>query len=87
MHEETVIFDGDEGVLQVRRHPGDRHVVALFVEAEPALAVRAMEPGVPDSPCQPVDVVALLADPAEQYGAGDSECVQQIFCAPEIRAP
>ena len=35
--EEAVVFDGDEGVLQMRRDGGNRHVVALFVEAEPAL--------------------------------------------------
>jgi hypothetical protein len=87
VHEEAVVFDGNEGVLQVRRDGGDRHVVALFVEPEPALAVGGVEPGVADAARQLVDIVALLANPAEHCSARDENCVEQILRAPQIRAP
>jgi hypothetical protein len=61
--------------------------VTLFVEPEPALSVGGMEPGIADAARQLVDVVALLSDPAEQYGAGDQKGVQQVLGATEISAP
>ena len=44
MDEEAVILDGDERVLQVGRDLGERHVVPLLVQAEPAAAVGGEEP-------------------------------------------
>ena len=40
MPEEAMVFDGDERLLEMRRDGGDRHVVPLLVEPEPAAAVR-----------------------------------------------
>ena len=48
MAEEAMVLDGDERVLEVRRDGGDRHVVPLLVEPEPAPAVGGVEPGVAD---------------------------------------
>jgi hypothetical protein len=48
------VFHRDDGVLQVRGNLAKRDVVALLVEPEPGLAVRAVEDGVADPPRQPV---------------------------------
>ena len=46
---EAAVLDRDDRVLQVGRDLGERHVVPLFVEPEPRLAVRAVEHRVADA--------------------------------------
>ena len=66
MHVEAMVLDGDEGLLQVRRDLGQRHVLPLLVEAEPALAVGGVEPGVADAARQLVHGPGLLPDPGRE---------------------
>ena len=63
MAEEAMVLDGDERMLEVRRDGGERHVVPLLVEPEPGPAVGGVEPGVADPAGQPVDGIALFAQP------------------------
>ena len=65
---EPMVFYRDEGVLQVRRDVGQRHVLPLLIHPEPFLAVRGEEPCVADAARQPVDGVALTHGP--RHGDG-----------------
>jgi len=51
---EPPILDRDDGMLQIRGDVVERHVVALLVEAEPRLAVCAVEHRVADAAREPV---------------------------------
>ena len=83
MAEEAMVLDGDEGVLEMRRDGGDRHVVPLLVEPEPGTAVGGVEPGVADTAGQLVDGIALFAEPSRgETGHGDDGVEQQPGPAP-----
>ena len=75
---EAAILDGDDGVLQVGRDLVERDVVPLLVEAEPRLAVRAVEHRVADAARQPMhrDGVARQPD-AGDGGAADEQGQQR----------
>jgi hypothetical protein len=73
MPEETVIFDGDERVLQVRRDGCERYLLALLVEAEPPAAIRCVEPGVPDASRQLVNGVTLARQPDRRHSGQDGQ--------------
>ena len=55
----------------------DRHVVALFIEPEPALAVGGVKPGVADAALELMHGIALPREPAEQHGGHQHEGVQE----------
>src|SRR5688572_1615289 len=87
MQEEAMILDRHEGVLEMDGHGGDRDVVPLLVESEPALAVGAVEPGVADAARQLIDGVALRCEPAERGGSCDEKAVEQVFGPTEVGSP
>ena len=74
---ETPILDGDDGVLQIERDVVERHVVPLLVEAEPRLAVGAVEDRVADAACQPVDGDGVARQPHRRDAGGRDERQQQ----------
>src|SRR5476651_1979066 len=74
---EAAILDGDHRVLQVGRDLVERYVVALLVEPEPRLAVRAVEHGVADAARQAMDRHGISRQPdAGDHAAGD-QCEQE----------
>ena len=79
MHEEPVILDGDERVLQVRRDRRDRHVVPLLVETKPAAAIGGVKPRVADAARQLIDRITLRGEPAEGDRRHHDEGVQQVL--------
>ena len=86
VHEEAVIFDGDERLLQRRRNRVERDVLPLFIQPEPAAAVGGVEPRVADASRQPVHVVRLPRQPDAGHDAGDDEDRQEDLRAPTVGA-
>ena len=70
---EAVILDGDDGVLQVGGDLVQRDVVTLLVEAEPGLAVGAVEHGVADPARQPVHGDRVARQPDARHRAADDQ--------------
>ena len=70
---EPMVFYRDEGVLQIGRDVGQRHVLPLFIHPEPLLPVRREEPRVADPARQPVDRVALTHGPRHADGRRNRE--------------
>ena len=82
-----MILDRDKRVLQVGAICGDRHVVALFVETEPAAAVGGVKPRVADAAGELVDRVALRGEPAERSCGDNDEREQQVLGPAQISTP
>ena len=70
---EAAILDRDDGVLQVGRDLVERDVVPLLVEAEPRLAVGAVEHRVADAARQPMDGDRVARQPDARHRAADDQ--------------
>ncbi len=63
MRIEAVIFDGDHGVLQVRRDAGERNIQSMFLERKPGLAVGAVEIRLSDAARELIDGERIARHP------------------------
>ena len=64
---EPVVFDGNDRVLDVGGDAIERHILPLFIEAEPRAARGVVKHRVADATVQPVDCPAVAPRPHEDH--------------------